>query len=198
MKSVLMAVYSFSAPPCSEAGGLSAVIGQLRNYGWEPVVLTRGTGTEPQEKRLLQLPEDIDIIRTGPFGDGFTKAEALPGFFRFLLERNGQKLWEFLSRSKASRLVKNGGADLIYTVSPFYSSHRIGLHLKKKNPNLPWVADLGPSGPALRSCERELLARIRETADILVPDNPEINAQELSELFEKACRSVAAKKLGNP
>jgi hypothetical protein len=198
MKSVLMAVYSFSAQPCSEAGGLSAVIGQLRIYGWEPVVLTRGTGAEPQEKRLLQLPEDIDIIRTGPFGDGFTKVEALPGFFRFLLERNGQKLWEFFSRSKASRLVKNGGADLIYTVSPSYSSHRIGLHLKKKNPNLPWVADLGPSGPALRSCERELLARIRETADILVPDNPEINAQELSELFEKACRLVAAKKLGNP
>jgi hypothetical protein len=199
MKSVLMIVYSL--PPHKYPGTERVVnlINSLRDYGWEPIILTRRAELTPLEEHNLQIPENIDIVRTGyQVTAGFPRIiHAVSKFLTSLLLPDGQRLWEFLSRQKAVRIAKNGGIDLVYTVSPPYSSHLIGLRLKKKYPKLPWVADLNFESTTARSYEKNLLARITENADLIIRGESEIPTQELSESFEKACRAVVAKKMEN-
>lgn len=199
MKSVLMIVYSL--PPHKYPGTERVVnfVNSLRDYGWEPVILTRRAGSNSLEEQTLQVPEDIDIIRTGyQVTTGFPHIiKVISKSLTSLLLPDGQRLWEFLSRRKAVRVAKNGGIDLVYTVSPPYSSHLIGLRLKKKCPKLPWVADLNFESNTVRNYEKSLLVKIAENADLIIRGESEILTQELSEIFEKACRAVVAKKLEN-
>jgi hypothetical protein len=199
MKSVLMIVYSL--PPHKYPGTERVVnfINSLRDYGWEPVILTRKARVDSLEEQYLHVPEDVNIIRTGyQITAGFPDIiQSVTKLMTSLLLPDGQRLWEFLSRRKAVRIAKNGGVDLVYTVSPPYSSHLIGLRLKKKYPKLPWVADLNFESTTVRNYEKSLLARITENADSIIHGETEIPAQELSEVFEKACRAVVAKKLKN-
>ena len=235
MKKVLMVVYAFPPlkyPVIERAAGF---IRLLRNYGWEPLVLTRHSEADSREE--AQIPEGIDIVRTG-----LREPESYPvflrGAFKFAASRtmsDRDRLWEMFSSRQAARLARYEGVDLIYTVSPPSSAHLIGMRLKKKNPGLPWVADICPAHAINRSntdkpesspnfyasvkerYEKLLLDRIRDSADCMVTaDNllaesisnpadtnrkgavcyvPDGHAQELSELFEKACRTIAAKKL---
>ena len=191
----------YSLPPHKYPGTERVVnfINSLRDYGWEPVILTRNAEPNFLEEQNLQVPEDIDIIRTGyKVTSGFPHIiQSVTKFLASLLLPDGQRLWEFMSRRKAVRIAKNGGVDLVYSVSPPYSSHLIGLRLKKKYPKLPWVADLNYESTTVRNYEKSLLARITENADLIVHGESEIHTQELSEIFEKACRAVVAKKLEN-
>lgn len=239
MKKVLMVVYSF--PPMENPGAERAAsfVSQLHNYGWEPVVLTRETGATNPSKPEASLPEGIDIIKTKPWIPSnlpnFIRVFA--GFFSSLLLPDRQRLWELFSVRKAARITKNDGIDLVYTISPPSSAHLIGLHLKKKYPHVPWVADLCAiqtmdrnNSPlvsnAHASCSvkenygKKLLGRIADRADCIITGEqsvqenfPEIHTevnrentvsivsdgrvQELSEIFEKACRATAVRKLAN-
>ncbi len=197
MKSVLVIVYSF--PPHKYPGTERVVnfINSLRDYGWEPVILTHAAAPNSMEEQTLQVPEDIDIIKIGyQVKTGLPHIlQVMMNFILFLLLPDGQRVWEFQSRRKALRIAKNGGIDLVYTISPPYSSHLVGLWLKKKCPKLPWVADLDFDSLPVRSHEKNLMSRITESADLIVHGESEILTQELSEIFEKACRAAVAKKL---
>lgn len=239
MKKVLMVVYSL--PPLANPGTERAAsfVNQLHNYGWEPVVLTRETGADNSVKPEAALPEGIDIIRTKPWIPNNLPhfIRVIAGFFASMLLPDKERLWELFSARKAARIAKNEGIDLVYTISPPSSAHLIGLHLKKKHPRVPWVADicilqtaarnntlLIPSPHTSRSVKenyiKKLLGKIVDRADCIITGDQSVlksiletqtemnrentavivtdgQVQELSEIFEKACRATAIRKLAN-
>jgi hypothetical protein len=208
MKKVLMIVYSL--PPRKNPGAERAaiVVKLLHNYGWEPLVLTREEETGDSNELEAIMPRFL---------------RAFVRFLASLLILDKERLWQLFSVREAVRMFKSKGVDLVYTVSPPSSAHLIGLRLKKKYPHIPWVADVCTSydTPSLKELyEKKLLGKIANHADCVVTDNEamlenfltnqtnisrESNAciiseghvQELSELFEKACRAIAARKLGS-
>ena len=198
----------------------------LRNYGWEPVVLTREVAASDtsDDPAGLEIPDGMDIYRTNPW-----ELDELPGFLglagkhlaEWLLAPDKKRLWELSSHRKAVKIVKYDGIDLIYTTSPPKSSHLLGLYLKKRFPQIPWIADIclelslntGNAG-----VEKRIDRRISEMADCIVINTevmlnailenhsgrsmedrcfivPDGFAEELSGVFEKSCRLLAGKRL---
>lgn len=237
MKKVLMILYSF--PPCDNHGADRAVsfVKTLHKYGWEPLVLTCGIGSSKEDKLKSTVPDVIDVVRTKARGTD-NLPHYISGFanlFASFLLPDRERLWELFSVRKASRIAKDEGIDLIYTISPPSSAHLIGLKMKKKYPRVPWVADLcssfllesaciKSSSPTLLKASlkehyvKKLLGKIVAFSDCVVTGNNALleyfnsfinkkcgdnkaymvhdgKVQELSEIFEKACRAAAAKKL---
>lgn len=50
--------------------------------------------------------------------------------------------WYFAGRRKAVQLMKQQRYDGLITVSNPFTSHLIGLHLQRRFPQLPWIADI--------------------------------------------------------
>lgn len=212
-------------------------IKQLRNYGWEPVVLTRAMAAadSSEDPRELEIPDGMDIYRTNSW-----EPEELLGVLgragkllgERLLAPDGQRLWEIFARRKAARIVKYDGIDLVFTSSPPKSAHLLGLYLKNRFPHIPWIADIRAESPAdpedarLRrssfkaGVEKRADRRVCEKADCIVTDSegilnavlenskiqgigercftiPDGHAEELSGVFEKSCRSLAARRMAN-
>ncbi len=232
MKKVLIITYSF--PPAENACAMRAdsFVRQLGKYGWEPVILAADikakVSPDTTEHTAAAVPEGIDIVRTGPW-----QSENLPtpfrsaaGFLSALLIPDRERLWELFCVRKAVRLAKSMGTDLIYTLSPPSSAHLIGMRLKRKNPDIPWVADFCEVSEAgsrgLKKFKeqyvRKLIASVLESADCIIASDasisgvlsesndemghradicrvPDGHVQELTEQFEKACRSIATRKL---
>lgn len=207
----------------------------LRNYGWEPVLLTREAAAADisDEPADLEIPEGMDVYRTNPW-----ELDELPGILgragrrlgEWLLAPDKERLWEIFSCRKAAKIVKYDGIDLIYTASPPKSSHLLGLYLKKRFPQIPWIADISAEYPAdtgnagifrnsfRAGSEKKADRRICEAADCIItgtgdilneiPENasgksmrercfniPDGSVEELSGVFEKSCRHIAAKRL---
>jgi glycosyltransferase involved in cell wall biosynthesis len=146
MNKVLIIAHQF--PPMAGPGvqRTSKFVKYLRNFGWEPVVITREVGKMAfrDESLMSDIPSDVKIIYTKPHDltewPGFL---SLAGKFisRKILIPDGEKLWEHLSRKKAIEAIKSNKVDLIYSTSYPYSDHLLGLYLKKMFPDIPWVAD---------------------------------------------------------
>lgn len=147
MKKVLIITYSF--PPAEDACAVrvDSFVRQLDKYGWEPLILAGNTKSKAVPgtggSAGMEIPEGIDIVRTAPW-----QSENLPapfrsaaGFLSSLLVPDRERLWELFCIRKTIRLAKSAGADLIYTLSPPSSAHLIGMKLKRKNPDIPWMAD---------------------------------------------------------
>lgn len=225
MKRVLMVVYSF--PPINNAGTERAVqiIEQLNKYGWDPFILTHKKWPVTEAGSAAQAPDGVDIVRSGTWA-----SDNLPRFFQpianlfaSLLVPDKERLWELFCTRKAVRMTKYEGVDLIYTLSPPTSAHLVGLHLKRKYPGVPWVADVCEQAPTGGRKTREryikkLMGKILVTADCittgsqsvyenLLTENtgiaregslcyiPDNHVLELSEQFEKACRAIAIRKI---
>jgi len=189
MKKVLMIAYSF--PPAGGPGvqRTSKFVKYLRSYGWEPVILTRDDVNIPlkDESLLKDIPEGICIIRTKAWD-----LSAYPGIFglagkfinRKILIPDSERLWEIFSRKTAEDIIKFHNIDLIYTTSLPYSSHLMAIHLKKKFPNIPWVADFrdewtnnpyildNPYNPIRMNIERKMEHKVLQTADYLITNTP--------------------------
>lgn len=200
---------------------------ELPDYGWEPLVLTHIVHADIKNSNDLQVPEDTDVIRTSPWEPenlpGFlqTIGKALSS----LLIPDAERIWELFSVRKAMRMAKYDGVDMIYTISPPSSAHLIGLRLKKKYPGVPWVADICDTVPDhsrkfREHFDRKLKSRIMTGADCIITGSKDTyeklltnnetaisqealcyvgdsNTQQLSEQFEKACRTIAARKIIN-
>lgn len=138
----------------------------LRDFGWEPVILTVENGSYPYTDARLQeqVPQGLEVHRTKTF-EPFElynllrgqKGKAIPlavatdskkSFFQkfsafvranyFLPDaRVG---WKPYAIREASKIIGKGGIDAIITTGPPHSTHLSGQALKKKF-NLPWIAD---------------------------------------------------------
>ncbi len=146
MNKVLFIAYQF--PPMGGSGvqRSSKFVKYLRGFGWEPVVLTRKVNHMKlkDDSLLADIPQDLEIIRTGPWD-----ATELPGIMslagkfisRKILIPDGERLWQLFSVRHAVSRINKGDIKLIYTTSYPYSDHILGLSLKRKFPEIPWVAD---------------------------------------------------------
>ncbi len=188
-KKVLMIAHQF--PPVGGSGvqRTTKFVKYIHRFGWEPVVLTRDIkGMALKDESLLKdIPEKTRIFRTNPWN-----LLELPGILKLLgkvinrkvLIPDGERLWQLFSKRPAADIVTAEGIDLIYTTSYPYSSHLMGLYLKKKFPRIPWVADFRDEwtkNPNIRdykynfirtSIERNMEDSILEKADCVIANTP--------------------------
>lgn len=189
MKKALMISYPF--PPTGGPGVQRSLkfVKYLGNFGWEPVVLTREVGNMKLKDDSLEkdIPKDTRIYRTNPW-----ELTELPSLFGLagkfvsikLLIPDKERLWEIFSKRTAARIVKHEGIDLIYSTSVPYSSHLLGLHLKKRFPDIPWVADFrdewtnnpylldNPHYRLRMNMEKRMEKKVLEKADCLITNTP--------------------------
>ena len=193
MKKVLMVAYQF--PPVGGSGVQRSVkfAKYLPSMGWQPVVLTRDTGkmTLRDESLVKEIPPQTEILRASARDlTVLPSLMAKPGKFVAwkLLIPDGEVLWmKGALRLALSRLEK-GDIKALYTTSYPYSDHLLGLKVKEKYPELPWIADfrdewtnnpylLDKPHPAYRmDKERRMESLILEKADHLIANTPIMKA----------------------
>ena len=168
MHKVLIVAYYF---PPSGGPGVQRVlkfVQYLRNFGWEPLVLTVKDGIFParDESLLDEIPEGIKVYRTDIFepydlyrkltgrekSDGIDVntlrskdtrmplSERLTEFIRatFFIP-DARMLWRRYAVRKGLELVEDEKIEAIYSSSPPYTCSLIARDLKRKT-GLPWIA----------------------------------------------------------
>lgn len=189
MKKVLMIAYSF--PPTGGPGVQRSLkfVKYLRNFGWEPLVVTRDIKNMRviDESLSKDIPEGVKVFRTKPCE--FTELNGLLNYFgrfvsRKVLLPDGERLWGEFAKGTAIRAVKKDKIDLIYTTSVPYSAHLVGLRLKRRFPGIPWVADFrdewtnnpylldNPHNKFRMAVEKRMERRVLENADYLITNTP--------------------------
>lgn len=167
-KKVLFIAYIF--PPVGGSGVQRSLkfVKYLRNFGWEPIVVTVGESGYPlkDETMLSEIPEEIEIIRIAEKKEVDIKyANKLVGIYAEIVNDNNiieeyvnelNKSEEHLNQlllmpdtcvSWATEVLDKIGdkvdfkdIDVVYTTSGPYSDHIIGYYLKQRY-NKPWVVD---------------------------------------------------------
>lgn len=186
MKKVLMIAHSF--PPAGGPGvqRTSKFVKHLRSFQWEPVILTRDDKNLPltDESLLKDIPPGISVYRTRACDLNRVLGVAGKIVSRTLLIPDGERLWQLFSLKKALEIIENEKIDLIYTTSLPYTSHLLGLEIKKRHVKLPWVADFrdewtnnpyildNPYNPLRMKIERAQERRVLESADMLITNTP--------------------------
>ncbi len=159
MKKVLIIAFEF--PPLGSGGvlRLTKYVKYLREFGWEPVVLTidenADYGGAKDYSLLEELPHDLEIHRTTYLDfDVLFKKEVqnstllklyhaldlnFPGIFS-ITKPDKNIIWFPPALEKAQQLASNGDIELIFTDSPPSSTALIGYKIKELF-GIPWVAD---------------------------------------------------------
>ena len=145
MEKVLIIANEF--PPMGGAGvqRTTKFVKYLRDFGFEPVVVTKEHVAELSDWSLLEdIPEDVEINRLKPY-DTVNRKGMLRLPMKFLGTRimspDSEYFWYLFNRDRVLDLVKRDGIKLIYSTSFPYSSHLLGLYLRRKLPDIKWVAD---------------------------------------------------------
>ncbi len=174
MKKVLVITYYF--PPAGGAGVQRTLkfVKYLREFGWDPIVLTARNADYPVYDRSLfaELPPDLTIYRapivepyrlyrkfTGKRADESLDVATLsrdPQQKQKLTERfsewvrssffipDARMAWLYPAYFYGRRILKTHQIAILFSSAPPYTTHLIALKLKGY-PNLPWVADFRDS-----------------------------------------------------
>lgn len=146
MKKVLVVAHQF--PPVGGAGVQRTLKFSkfLPDHGWKAVVLTRDDGrmTLRDETMLAEIPQGTEILRT-PAWDLTVWPSVLAKVGKFiawkLLSPDGEALWMRGARRAAAARAAAGDIPVVYTTSAPYSDHLVGLALRRRFPDIRWVAD---------------------------------------------------------
>ncbi|MCX6147661.1 MAG: glycosyltransferase [Candidatus Kapabacteria bacterium] len=168
MKNVLIIAYYF---PPSGGPGVQRVLKHvkyLKEFGWNPIVLTVSNGQFPaiDESLLEQIPNDIIVERTKIFEPydiyrlltGKKKGDAIDVN---VIKKENQKSnwkekiaesiratlfipdarigWIFTANKAVDEIIKKYDIKAVYSSSPPYTCSIIARRAKRKH-NLPWVA----------------------------------------------------------
>ncbi len=189
MKNVLIIAYYF---PPSGGPGVQRVLKHvkyLKEFGWNPIVLTVSNGQFPaiDESLLKQIPNDIIVERTKilePYDiyrllTGKKKGDAIDVN---VIKKDNQKVnwkekiaefiratffipdariaWIFTANKAVDEIIKKYNIKAIYSSSPPYTCSIIARRAKRKY-NLPWIAGFrDPWTGFISSPKRWLLPRI--------------------------------------
>ncbi|MGI6561505.1 MAG: glycosyltransferase [Clostridia bacterium] len=145
MKKVFMIAYQY--PPVGGPGVQRTLkfTKYLRDFFWEPVVLTRNNGGFLADETLLsEIPTGMEVIRTKAYD--FESAKGILKYPSKILARkilmpDSAVVWYKASLKKAVQYIESNKPDVLYSTSFPYSDHLMALRIKKRFPNLPWVAD---------------------------------------------------------
>ncbi|MEC8610162.1 MAG: glycosyltransferase family 4 protein [Bacteroidota bacterium] len=166
MKKVLIITYYW--PPGSGPGvqRFLKFSKYLRDFGWEPIILTVKNGTYPNQDPTLvdDIPKRVKVFKTKTFEPfslysiltGKQSKSKLSGSIglsnQSLIQRillyiranffvpDARKGWKSYAIKKAQQIIQDEGIDAIITTGPPHSTHLIGKQLKKWH-FLPWIAD---------------------------------------------------------
>lgn len=139
----------------------------LPEFGWKPVIYTPENPNYPllDESLMKDIPKDIEIIKTkiwepyqlaeklnksnkkfkaGQFDVG--KNQSWKSKLSIWVRGNffipdARVFWVKPSAKFLEQYLKENKIDVVVTSGPPHSLHLIGLNLKKKLPNLKWIAD---------------------------------------------------------
>ncbi len=168
MRKVLIVAYYF---PPSGGPGVQRVlkfVQYLRDFNWEPVVLTVRDGTFPaRDESLLEvIPEDVRVCRTDIFepydlyrkltgkkksdgidvntlrekGSKIPLSERISEFIRATFFIPDARMgWRRYGVSEGLRVIAEEKIEAIYSSSPPYTCSLIARDLKRKT-GLPWIA----------------------------------------------------------
>ncbi len=167
MKKVLIITYYW--PPGSGPGvqRFLKFSKYLREFGWEPIILTVENGSYPSidTSLLKDILEGLKVFKTKsyePFhwynilkgkkgkstGVGMVGMHNQSWFQKMALHiranyfiPDARKGWKKYALKKAKVIIQEEHVDAIITTGPPHSAHLIGLDLKKQM-NLPWLADM--------------------------------------------------------
>jgi hypothetical protein len=167
---VLIIAYYF--PPSGGPGvqRVLKMVKYLREFGWQPLVLTVSNGQFParDESLLDEIPEDVKVFRTKIFEPydvyrfltGKRKGEAIDVN---TIKKEGQKSsfkdkiaefiratffipdarigWFFSAKNEVCKIIEEEGIDALYSSSPPFTCSVIARHAKRKT-RVKWVAGL--------------------------------------------------------
>ena len=168
MRKVLIVAYYF---PPSGGPGVQRVlkfVQYLRDFGWQPVVLTVADGTFParDESLLEKVPSDVRVVRTDIFepydlyrrfigrkgSDGVdvntlkssdadrSRSEVIAEFIRATFFIPDARIgWKRYAVRAALQVIEEEKIDALYSSSPPYTCSLIARDLKRKTA-LPWIA----------------------------------------------------------
>lgn len=102
-------------------------------------------------KMLRKRFKNNDLVKNITLKEQEKSKNKLPLFLKYIYNHTWKKiywpdfacLWYFSALKKAKYLLMTGKHDRLITVSIPFTCHMIGLNLKKHNPDLPWIMDIG-------------------------------------------------------
>jgi len=151
LKKVLIIAFYF--PPLGGGGVQRPLkfVKYLREFGWEPVVLTIKPfrlNYARDHSLLKEIPKDIKIYKAPyfnisrfPLMGGTTGKYLYKPFEKRYLLPDKEIVWNRFAISKAMEIIKEENIDVIFTTMPPNSINLIGEKLKRLT-NLPWVCDI--------------------------------------------------------
>lgn len=113
-------------------------------FGIEPVVLTRECNLAQDVTLFEDVPNDTKIIRTKAYD--FTEWKKPFDLFgkviaRKILVPDADYVWYKKTLEQAIQIIEEEGIECIYSTSYPYSDHLLARDIKRRFPNIPWVAD---------------------------------------------------------
>lgn len=134
-------------PPMGGAGvqRTTKFVKYLRDFGFEPIVITKEhVGGLSDSSLLKDIPNGIKVYRLKAY-DFVNRTGILKLPMKFIgtriLSPDPELFWYYFNRDKVLDIIKKEKIKLIYTTSFPYSSHLLGLYLRKKMNNIRWVVD---------------------------------------------------------
>lgn len=145
-KRILIIAYHF--PPFKASSGIQRTLKYctyLREYGWEPLILTISPTayetTSPDQ--LREIPDDVVVERA--FGLDTSRHLAIAGkYFRWMAQPDRWMSWWPGAVWTGMRMINRYQPKAIMSTFPISTAHRIGLSLQKRS-GLPWIADFRDS-----------------------------------------------------
>lgn len=145
-KRVLIVAYHF--PPVKVSSGIQRTLKfctYLREYGWDPLVLTITPSAyeNTSQDQLKEIPDDVIVERA--FGLDTSRQLAIAGkYFHWMAQPDRWISWWPGAVWTGMRMIKRYQPAAIMSTFPIATAHRIGLSLQKRS-GLPWVADFRDS-----------------------------------------------------
>ncbi|WP_250277921.1 glycosyltransferase family 4 protein [[Clostridium] colinum] len=188
MEKILIIANQF--PPMGGSGVQRSVkfVKHLRTFGYEPIVFTRQTtGAKLLDETLLNdVPHGVNIVRTKAYEP--SEVEGLLKIPFKVLSKimipDSARIWFETSKKEALKTIQDNNIKLIYTTSAPYSDHLLGLYIKRKLPNIQWVADFrdewtnnpytldNPHNPIRTKIEKNMEKNVLLEADYLITNTP--------------------------
>jgi len=163
MKKVLLISYSFNQEEVIGSVRLRGLAKYLPDFGWEPLILTTGSGnssTLNDQFRVIEVPHKTEDIRWKDFlrmdnnktlkeqisiNNSLKKENYADNLLKLWKEvfafPDEKKNWFKPAVNDAGKFIEDERIDAIISSSMPLTSHLIGHRLKRKY-NIPWIADL--------------------------------------------------------
>lgn len=173
-KRVLLIAYHY--PPLRGSSGIQRALRfsqYLREFGWEPIVLTAHPRAyqDKSDDLLADVPPGVIVERA--FALDTSKHLALAGRYpRFLANPDRWMSWWYGAVPAGLRLIRKYKPAAIWSTYPIATAHKIGATLNRLT-GVPWIADFRdpmaqdgyPSDPAIwnafKRIEAQALAQAR-------------------------------------